>query len=268
MNRSSLVTIADRTARLLFGMALPRVFEHLAGYGLRRADLEEGWALLKDAMLPPDAAIDTAPANADLIAALDAWEDRWYPVIEATLARRFPEIRESIFYGLSQSEGPAVVLSVLTLVDRIDGLNRNRGHIEQAAALRLQQRGLTPDVLESARKIIATIAEPSSAATEPVPPGPSVNATPSASVREETLRAYYYEWSSIARVAIRDKGTLRQLGLVGKGPRGERPDETCPPTQVVPAPAPFDAPAVKPRNPFEAPASELRNPFALPSEGT
>ena len=60
-----------------------------------------------------------------VIEELDAWENRWFPVAEATLRRRKPEIADKVFLNLAQTSGIEVAVSVSTQHERSS--HRRRG---------------------------------------------------------------------------------------------------------------------------------------------
>lgn len=117
------------------------------GYG--PADHNEGWTLLHavsgfragEALEAPDKRVS------DAIAELDAWDEDGLRVVRATLTRRHPAIAAFVMDSLTASQGPAAVLGVGTLLDRLDALEsdpaRKATKKDDHAALELlAKRGL------------------------------------------------------------------------------------------------------------------------------
>jgi hypothetical protein len=195
--------------KLLLGLRNPRTLAYLTAHGFTKEDQEEGWRLLRS---QAKVAIDKPPAgnvDPDQIAKLDAWENFWFPIVSATLQRRFPEVHEKVFLNLSQTEGPAVIISVGTLVERVTAL-RDGDEQSRRAAQTLAQRGLTNAVLDQARALLAELGLPTGEA--PVPDLKTVRND--ALLAEAELWSWYLEWGQIARAVIPDRRLLRELGFL------------------------------------------------------
>ena len=104
---------SERVLRFLRGLSHPRVASALAAHGFSQADWDEGWQLLQTAsgrwLLREQ---PTRAPDPTVIEELDAWENRWFPVAEATLRRRKPEVADKIFLNLAQTSGIEVAVSV------------------------------------------------------------------------------------------------------------------------------------------------------------
>jgi len=207
---------AFRVVRFLLGVRHARVAEALAEYGFRQRDVRL-------------AAVPSRPRDTATLVELDAWENRWFPVAQAALERRFPALAARFFLNLTQTEGPGVAILVCTFVDRFDelaaGSERFGGDAPRAVEL-LRERGVTAAV-EEARALLVALTQ--------------LTRAPELSDEDEQERnlaraevamwAWYLEWSRIARVAIKQRGLLRQLGFRAT-PRGNEEDGeigiTCP----------------------------------------
>jgi hypothetical protein len=111
---------------------------------------------------------------------------------------------------LSQTDGPPVILSVSTLLQRLDALCAATDDASMAAIAKLEQRGVTTAVLDEVRQLIASVAT----VKQPVVASISTEqAAQLAQENEEAMWAYYLEWIAIARSAIKDKRLLRVLGF-------------------------------------------------------
>jgi hypothetical protein len=109
----------DRVMRLLIGLRNRRIAATLVRHGFTNSDLQEGWSLLQRVTrtqldAPPEAQAEDPVALRNL----DDWENKWFPIAGATLKRRAPQVHAWLFRNLSQTEGPAVIVSVGTFVER------------------------------------------------------------------------------------------------------------------------------------------------------
>lgn len=211
---------AERILTFLMGMRNLKALEPMALHGLGPADIEEGWRLLRGmASYPFEQTKQKGPVSVDYVAAVDAWENHWFGIIDASLTRTFPEVREQVFLGLRQTSGRAVLLSVSLLVQRIQSLRAPRASKrEREAFALLQRRGLDDAELAEVGALLEAAAQVSADA----PKKPTPRAGPPAG--EAAAWAWYLEWSAIARRAIADRRMLRELGfLAGRAedPAGE-----------------------------------------------
>jgi hypothetical protein len=147
---------------------------------------------------------------------LDALENTWFPAVEATLRRHYPEVCDEVFHNLTQTSGPNLVVNLDTFVARIEGLEVPRDGADNDSRLEarnlLRERGFTDEVLDAFRTPLATFARlgPMPA---PAPIDPDEHAA-KVDEAEDALWKYYLEWSSIARSVIGDKTLLRRLGFL------------------------------------------------------
>ena len=215
----------SRVLKLLVGVRNPRVFSILTTRGFTQEDLDEGWDLFTPAAgaklrytgrrgdpLAPDVA-------GRLLGDLDHWENSWFPVVSATLERHHPEIHEVVFKNLSQTSGVEVVVSVGTLLDRIEKMKETEEG-PKADEL-LCSRGLTPEVRAQAATIVERLKRSEEAAL------PEIDLDS----KEEQERAlagawgWYREWSQIARTLITRGDVLIRLGLRKPIRRGAPDDD-------------------------------------------
>jgi hypothetical protein len=172
--RETLEATPPRAVVLLRGIATSLTIRaHLSAVGFRRADLEEGWALLREAceLVDDDLALPSEVDVASAVTELDAWDERGFLVVEATLSHRFPLQARFLMAGLRASEGPAAVAGVGALLDRLDALERDPLREESreddhAALAALSERGLGADERARLRALVLRVAEATRGARE------------------------------------------------------------------------------------------------------
>ncbi|HEX9295328.1 MAG TPA: hypothetical protein VF881_05820 [Polyangiaceae bacterium] len=205
---------ANRALKLLLGLRNPRVASAMAAYGLKDADIDEGWTLLQALGRGKLGISPLQPSDIKAVADLDAWENRWFPIADASLLRRYPAVHARLFLNLSQTEGPAVAVSVGTFIERWEQMGATDGPygLEGAKARELlASRGITSGTIQEARDILALLHKVAPPATPP-----SVEEQKADFARaEDALWAWYLEWSQVARVAVKQRVLLRQLGFLG-----------------------------------------------------
>jgi hypothetical protein len=204
---------AERVLRFIMGVRHPEVAEVLAAHGLTDAALDEGWRLLRALAESRAPTHRGQPARSpELIAALDAWENRWLPIAEASLARHEPEAGQWLFENLSRQSGPEVILSVHLFTTRVRELERGvhtLGDAATRARALLAQRGLTESELAFAEGQLARFGN---IATKPMSP-PAAPTREDQQAADDAMWAWYLEWSAVARALIRDGNLLRVLGF-------------------------------------------------------
>lgn len=213
MARKTLGDKASRALTLLMGLRNPRIAQKMERYGFDDAELARGWQLLQATGTVTRRAAGRPGRAAGAFEALEAWQKEWFAVAEASLTVRFPKAGEELFKNLAPAAGPAVVVTVQKLLERVQrmgaGLEPFGPEGIDARAL-LTQRGLSAEVIENARALLDAASQ---IADEPVEAPMSKD--PAAVARAEAaLWAYYLEWSRIARVAITARSELRQLGFL------------------------------------------------------
>ena len=250
------LTLGDKTFRVirfLLGLRNPRIATALAGYGFKDEDMQEGWTLInalgkgKMAMLP------VGPREMETLLKLDAWENQWFPIAQAALDRRFPAASARFFLNLSQTEGPEVAITVRTFVDRYDELgagDAKYGAEAKKAQELLISRGVTAGVISEAKDLLGKlthVAEP----TEAVSPDQQAAELEKA---EADMWAWYLEWSKIARIAVKQRALLKQLGFLVARRGSDEEDDTEPPT-----PAPVGTTTTAPATATSAPVGASAN---------
>jgi hypothetical protein len=209
MSKLTLGQKTDRVLRFLMGMRNARIATAMATRGFGHEDVEEGWTLLRNVARGKFDYAAASSADPTVISELDQWENTWFPVVEATLRRRYPALAAQVFLNLSQTEGAGVILTVGTLVERIDALMQAADDESKDAVVLLGRRGLTSAVLDEARELLESVGEVAPSA--PV----DLDAHRQDIERAETeLWDWYLEWSQIARATITQRQLLRALGFL------------------------------------------------------
>ncbi|XXX72980.1 hypothetical protein WMF30_35560 [Sorangium sp. So ce134] len=232
MARLTLRQKAERVLKLLMALRTDKVAAALVAHGFTEDDLAEGWRLLQGLARPRlDIDVGASAPEPDLMAALDDWENRWFPIAAATLKRRHPEVHAWMFRNLGQTKGAAVAVSVGTFVERWDQLARRKdkggpeGDGREARKL-LARRGITREVVDEARDLLARAAKVEPAAARTPAMSPADSGEQDDEQAETDLWAWYLEWSAVLRSAIKDRKILRELGF--RRPSGRPAGGTTP----------------------------------------
>jgi hypothetical protein len=234
--RQTLEETPERVLRFLAGVAgRAEIRTVLFQHGYTDAEHQEGWKLLHAATgyetsVPSPPSADRTVAEA--IAELDAWDEPHFRLARATLNRRFPEQAEFVFRELVAQSGPAALLSVQTFLDRLDqleGKRPGRDHkakarkaADQQAVATLAERGISAAERARLRKLL----QAAHSGVAPIPatdPGP---AAAQAAAHQEALlrlRAFYDEWSEVARVVIGRRDHHIRLGLAKRKRKKDAP---------------------------------------------
>lgn len=201
---------AQRVLVFLLALRNSRIATALAKYGFDDAELALGWDFLSRLSR---GRLDIAPlADPKLVAELDAFENEWFPVVSAVLQHSHPAAHELVFRNLGQVSGPDVVVGVRTFIERLERLPRPESEgglgAEGRAALELlARRGLTERVVAPAKSTLETIAR--------IEPARAPERDPEEDARaEREMWSWYLQWSQIARVAVRERRLLKQLGFL------------------------------------------------------
>jgi hypothetical protein len=208
---------AERVFRFLYALRSQQIVGILMEHGFGDADLDEGWSLLRQVSRRSVAGCQLSAAGIlqEVHAQLDAWQNRWRPIVDATLRRRAPAIHEALLDGVKIERGGRAAVSVGVLLQRYRELPRMRQAAVKNArpeAMRLlAQRGFTEAVAAEGERLCAAVMR--GAPAPPVDPEAAGFAG-----ADRALWAYYLEWSRIARAAIKDRRLLRRLGFaLGEG---------------------------------------------------
>jgi antitoxin component HigA of HigAB toxin-antitoxin module len=268
---------SDRVVRFMRGLLRPGVAHALAAYGFTQADWDEGWRLLQTSvgewMARPQ---PMKRADPTIVQQLDAWENHWFPIAQATLRRRKPAVADQLFLNLAQTSGVGVIITVSTFVRRVRQLETDGPDGQEALAL-LRARGLTDDVLADAEALLKRFGDLKLNAVVIPEPEAAVARREQA---EKALWSWYREWSTIARNAVTDGNLLRGLGFGTTGgdpgaeeepdaedtPADQRPGERREP--IAHRPPRRRAPSKRPAAARRAPSTTAGGSAASPRSGS
>jgi hypothetical protein len=165
-----------------------------------------------------------SPAASAAIAELDAWDEPNFRIARATLADEFPEQADHVFEGLEPSTGAGAIVSVKTMLDRLDDLENGKDRkatrkVDHAALAKLAERGITPEERARLRKLLKiALGAPDTAVTAAEPPAMN-DAEQTAAKR--ALWGWLNEWSEVAKVLIKRRDFLIQLGFAKRKKRAK-----------------------------------------------
>jgi hypothetical protein len=224
---------------------------------------ERGWRLLDNVSRGrPKPSVSNDVVVRDSIAELDGWDERGFRICRAALAHLHPEQEAFVFESLEPAAGPEAVLTVSTLLDRLDALEgaperEATREADHAALETLEQRGITRAERRRLRELVRV--------ARTAVPTQGVNGAPNQEQYKSDLLALYawlVDWSEMARVLIRRRDLLVLLGLArrkrpakkggaepppaGTPPVGAPPVLGAPPAGSPPAAPPVGAPPAVP----------------------
>ncbi|HEX2569434.1 MAG TPA: hypothetical protein VH877_07725 [Polyangia bacterium] len=229
-SRPGKTVLAETPARVLKFLGAvsksPSIYKALVGHGYTRNDHQEGWQLLLRAAgyyrLPPLLPDDAGPGVAAL-AQLDDWAGTRIRLLRVALGRRSPEQAAALFAGpldtnLVRPGSGGSVLAVQALLDRVDDLEKgaqrkDAPEADRAALALLAQRGLTQEERRRLRGLIEVVKTGGATLTGPVGAAEGTEEEGGEEQDLRKLRAWYEEWAATARVGIRRRDHLIQLGL-------------------------------------------------------
>lgn len=181
------------------------------GYSTEEQDL--GWSLLQQSsgQVPQVEYVSDDSAARKAMQEADDWDEPGLRRVSAPLFRLHPEQHEFVFSGLSAARGAGSLISITTLLDRLDALESSPDRVatreaDHAALATLAKRGI--DAEERAR--LRALVKLAQTAAPPVVPE-------AAEQREQALLdlyAWYKDWSETARAVIHRRDYLVMLGVV------------------------------------------------------
>ena len=248
----------DRVLRFLMSLRHDRVEALLRQRGFDTAEREHGWQLFETAagryLRKSETVAEPQSLARTLVDKIDAWENVWFDVADATLRNAFPAVHERLMANLSKTSGQQVVVTVGTLLRRLDAAEADaqregEGELSEALAL-LCKRGLDEACRDQARQLI-TSAEKDSVLEMRVPDPDSVEQREAAI---DEMWRWYQDWSQIARTVVTGKRERISMGLstIGRPKKKRKPapppaPDVTPREPVAPAP-PQPAPPIDPVN--------------------
>ncbi|MEZ4475736.1 MAG: hypothetical protein R3F60_34045 [bacterium] len=237
--------VLARAQRMLVGLADPGVARRAEAAGYDAEEHEAGWrafelasgrqrpfgVLLQVATASGEA---EAPGLAARYAALDAFENKWFPRTRMAI-RRFvaDDVRDRVeaafFAELAQQPlGPGVVGSVARFLERLAGLAASDAPGAAAAVASLQKKGLTDAEVGRMRDLLAEARALGPSAPAPADLAGQVEAMNSERRSAlETLRRWLNDWSLVFREELPHNDRQR-LGLTRKGGRPRKVVDDAP----------------------------------------
>lgn len=196
----------------------PVVRSLLLGRGYRKADHDEGWRLARAAA---EYTATSAPvADKDVtsaIATLNATDEDLVRIVRSSM-RKHRDAITFVLAGVQAVDGPGAVNVVGTILDRLDALENGTERPstrkeDKAAIATLALRGV--DATERAR--LRALVDKVSALDET----PVIDNTMPADHLEklEALRAWFEEWTDVARAVVKRRDYLIRLGLAERHAR-------------------------------------------------
>jgi hypothetical protein len=212
VGRETLEEAPERTLKLLRGIALSLpIRAALSSRGYSEADHAEGWKLLTAASgfragsLDPMVDVEVR----DAVREIDGWDEDGFRIVRASLQRRHPEQAAFLLDGIAAATGPAALVGVTTLLDRLDTLGKSKNKADHAALATLKARGIGEDERKRLRGLLKKAQ--SAPAVEPTTNHAAAAADHAAALA--AVRAWYEEWSEIARACVKRRDYLILLGL-------------------------------------------------------
>ena len=185
----------------------------LATRGFSQAERDRGWRLLQKVSgyhAPGEPTPSQTPQEA--FEKLGEWIDVNLPIFALSLRHRHPDQYAVVFAEPAPSKAEGVVVAATKFLDRVESLEAEaQSPANLAAVEKLRARGLTSDERASVRALCVAARGGDSPATS------TRGAARTAMTTEELYlyeaRAWYEEWSGIARKLIERRSDLILLGL-------------------------------------------------------
>lgn len=213
-------TLTDTPARaleFLMGVASsPGLFNVLAVRGYSADEQSKGWKLLTDCgtLTFGNADGDGKTPASMALAELDNVDEQVFRLVRATLENGFGDAAALVLHDISSSQGPAVVFNMSQLLQRLDELDASKKELDKKAMAKLAARGID----KTERQRLATLVEEAKS----LPSVKSLDAKKEAEFAERQLenlrhlRAWYGEWSEVARACVERRDYLIRLGLASR----------------------------------------------------
>jgi hypothetical protein len=194
------------------------------GFGVEEYTL--GWRLLHRTSgyhTPEEHAVDDDTVHGQ--EELDGEMDFWLPVVDLSLRHRHPDQHAVVFAVPVPAKSDGSLISMPRLLDRIDVLENGKDRLEfraadHAALATLSKRGLTKEKRIELRKM-QNIAE--GHGVNPPEPVQGIEARNIQYLYE--ARAWYEEWSGLARKVITRRDYLIRAGLAQRRSASGSTDE-------------------------------------------
>lgn len=233
VTRETLELTPGKALQFLLGVgARPPIRTVLEQRGFDDEERKRGWKLLEEVGNHSLDETEVDPAVSAAIAEIDAWDEPNIRLIRAAFTR-YPGVADTVLRGITPTVGPAAILNVARILERLDGLE---GTTEGDAALTtLGVRGLP----KAERKRIAGLVKIAKSAQKA---GASEAESNDQAYLQGllALREWYEEWSEIARLVVTRRDHLIRLGLATRrttdaSPAADDADVIVDPTPFIDA---------------------------------
>lgn len=237
VSQDTLEATPNRLLDLLKGIGTrPAIRGALARLGYTAEEHKRGWDLLYKCsgfvVTNVDVEVDRDVVKA--ISELDQQDERIALIIEVSLKHRAPAVLALLLDGLTPGTGAESVVFFSTLLPRLEALARGKlGKLpadqQKIAHEALEQRSLDADARAHFQALVDTA---QGANGNPKPPTTHDRKQLDAALRE--ARAFYEEWSALARSEVKRRDHLISLGLATRrtrangGPEVEAPEAPPP----------------------------------------
>ena len=147
---------------------------------------------------------------------LNQADEETLTIVDASLRHRHPAQAEALTKGLSATRDEAEAVVVMEeLLNRVDNMAQSSDEADQSALQVLEARGLDAQERTRLRELVSLAKRAAPVAQKP---SPEQAAAAEARYLEDLkrLRAWYEEWSELARVTIKRRDHLIQLGLASR----------------------------------------------------
>ncbi|MBI5479508.1 MAG: hypothetical protein HY906_11660 [Deltaproteobacteria bacterium] len=201
----------QRMLRFLCALNDPRIFTLMMLRGFTNATRKKGWDLFLKAggqlvdMEPPP---PSSGQPAELLKLVDDYENEWYDVIEAALEGNYPTVCKEVFKNLHKSSDERVVLTVETLLNRVDVIEKQGEPLKPVLDL-LTERGFTKPVRQKGRELIGSLRD----GHVPLLATPDPAAEAERARAEDEMWSFYREWAKTARTIVRRKDLRIKMGI-------------------------------------------------------
>ena len=197
---------------------VPAIRALMGTCGYTAAVHQEGWDLIHatSGYVPGEALPTVDVAVRDAIATLDAQDEDIFRIVGATLRRHHPAAAAYVLAGIGASTGAAAVVGVKTLLMRLDALENDPKRAatrvaDHAALATLAERSFHAQRRAELAAFVATAESTNDT------PNDSEDVRVAADEAYEqklvALRAWYEEWSDIARSVVKRRDHLIRMGL-------------------------------------------------------
>ncbi|MBN2724537.1 MAG: hypothetical protein JXR95_10745 [Deltaproteobacteria bacterium] len=202
-----------KVLKFLISFHNPKVVALMGARGFDHDSLSEGWNLLRQAadwMFEIKQLDSTSFAvKSDTVALLDRWENTWFDVADAALARLYPDVHRKLFSGISRGSGFGVVKNIQTLVGRLEELEADQTQDAINALAILEKRGLTQSERDTIKHILEDVTLEKMSEEFLIEP----DEIEKRKKHEEEVWAWYLDWSKTARTVVANEKLRGLMGI-------------------------------------------------------